>query len=101
MSGATDARARAQAKRLDPVPDPRANRRTARQGRVFFVQVAKNTLGPRVGTEGGSKELLGARRRRDAIACHDSSLPSSPCQRRSRLRRDARIAARPAWVTAK
>ena len=32
---------------------------------------------------------------------HDSSLPSRPCQSRSRLRRDARIAARPAAVTVK
>jgi len=69
---------------------------------VFFVKIAEDRLGPFAGAEDGAKHPFGQKWRCRAImALHDSSLPSTPCHRLSKLRRDARTAARPAGVTVK
>ena len=68
---------------------------------VLFVQIAEDRFGPLAAAERGGEQALGEPGRQRPDPRHDSSLPSSPCQRRSRLRRDARIAASPAWVTVK
>ena len=58
-------------------------------------------LAPRAVAERFSQQSFGKPGWRRLERGHDSSLPSSPCQSRNRLRREDRMAARPAGVTVK
>jgi hypothetical protein len=86
---------------MKPVPRDRGTRRAFPPVRILFVQVAEDRVGPVAAAERGREKALGEGGRGNAIAFHDSSVPSSPCHNRIRPRRDERSADSPACVTVK
>jgi hypothetical protein len=93
--------ARGQPARVEPIPDGGAAIRTLGTRREFFVQVAENRVRPLTAAKCGCEESFCQRWRRQTVARHDSSVPSSPCHRRNSPRLDARSADKPEGVTVK